>query len=57
MGDFVHRATDIEFGTAPHVFMGAFGPMSIEGMRPMSVTGSLSNAMPAEWFEIAVRAR
>lgn len=54
---FVRRATDDEFGTEPYVFMGAFTPTSIEGARPMSVTGELANAMPAEWFEIAARAR
>ena len=54
---FVRRATKDEFGTEPYVFMGAFQPTSIEGMRPMSVTGELANAMPAEWFEIASRAR
>jgi superfamily II DNA or RNA helicase/HKD family nuclease len=54
---FVRRATKDEFGTEPFVFMGAFHPTSIEGMRPMSVTGDLANAMPAEWFEIASRAR
>ncbi|MCX5650819.1 MAG: DUF3427 domain-containing protein [Planctomycetota bacterium] len=54
---FVRRATEDEFGTEPYVFMGAFMPTSIEGMRPMSVTGDLANAMPAEWFEIASRAR
>lgn len=54
---FVRRATEDEFGTEPFVFMGAFQPTSIEGMRPMSVTGDLANAMPAEWFEIASRAR
>lgn len=54
---FVRRATKDEFGTEPYVFMGAFQPTSIEGMRPMSVTGNLANAMPAEWFEIASRAR
>jgi hypothetical protein len=37
--------------------MGAYTPTSIEGARPMSVTGELANAMPAEWFEIAARAR
>jgi superfamily II DNA or RNA helicase/HKD family nuclease len=54
---FVRRATKDEFGTEPYVFMGAFHPTAIEGMRPMSVTGELANAMPAEWFEIASRAR
>jgi superfamily II DNA or RNA helicase/HKD family nuclease len=54
---FVRRATKDEFGTEPYVLMGAFQPTSIEGMRPMSVTGELANAMPAEWFEIASRAR
>jgi hypothetical protein len=54
---FVRRATDDEFGTEPYVFMGAYRPTSIEGMQPMSVTGDLANAMPAEWFEIAARAR
>jgi hypothetical protein len=53
----VHRATDDEFGTEPYVFTGAYRPTSIEGMRPMSVTGDLANAMPAEWFEVAARAR
>ena len=37
--------------------MGAFRPTKIEGMLPMSVTGDLANAMPAEWFEVAARAR
>jgi hypothetical protein len=32
-------------------------PTSIEGMQPMSVTRDLANAMPAEWFEVAARAR
>jgi len=54
---FVRRSTDDEFGTEPYVFMGAFRPTSIEGMLPMSVTGDLANAMPAEWFEVAARAR
>lgn len=54
---FVRRATDDEYGTEPYVFMGAFKPTSIEGMQPMSVTGDLANAMPAEWFEVAARAR
>jgi superfamily II DNA or RNA helicase/HKD family nuclease len=54
---FVRRSTDDEFGTEPYVFMGAFKPTSIEGMLPMSVTGDLANAMPAEWFEVAARAR
>jgi hypothetical protein len=54
---FVRRATDDEFGTEPYVFMGAYTPTAIEGARPMSVTGELANAMPAEWFEIAARAR
>ena len=54
---FVRRATDDEFGAEPYVFMGAFKPTSIEGMQPMSVTGDLANAMPAEWFEVAARAR
>jgi hypothetical protein len=54
---FVRRSTDDEFGTEPYVFMGAFTPTSIEGMRPMSVTGDLANAMPAEWFDVAARAR
>jgi hypothetical protein len=51
------RVTKDEFGTEPHAFMGAFKPTSIEGARPMSVTGDLANAMPAEWFEVASRAR
>lgn len=54
---FVRKSTDDEFGTEPYVFMGAFRPTSIEGMQPMSVTGDLANAMPAEWFEVAARAR
>ena len=54
---FVRRSTDDEFGTEPYVFMGAFKPTSIEGMQPMSVTGDLANPMPAEWFEVAARAR
>ena len=54
---FVRRATEDEFGTEPYAFMGAFKPTSIEGARPMSVTGDLANAMPAEWFEVASRAR
>lgn len=54
---FVRRSTKDEFGTEPYVFMGTFRPTSIEGARPMSVTGELANAMPAEWFEIASRAR
>jgi hypothetical protein len=54
---FVRRATDGEFGTEPYAFMGAFRPTSIEGAYPMSVTGELANAMPAEWFELAARAR
>lgn len=54
---FVRRATDDEFGTEPYVFMGAYKPTSIEGMQPMSLTGDLANAMPAEWFEVAARAR
>jgi len=54
---FVRRSTDDEFGTEPYVFMGAFKPTFIEGMQPMSVTGDLANAMPAEWFEVAARAR
>lgn len=37
--------------------MGSFLPTQIEGMRPMSITGDLANAMPAAWFEIAARAR
>ena len=53
---FVRRATEDEFGTEPYAFMGAFKPTSIEGARPMSVTGDLANAMPAEWFEVASRA-
>ena len=54
---FVRRAPDDEFGTEPYMFMGAFRPTSIEGMRPMSVTGDLANAMPPEWFDVAARAR
>ena len=54
---FVRRGTDDEFGTEPYVFMGAFRPRTIEGARPMSVTGDLANAMPAAWFEVAARAR
>jgi hypothetical protein len=54
---FVRRATDDEYGTEPYAFMGAFKPTSIEGVQPMSVTGELANPMPAEWFEIAARAR
>jgi len=54
---FVRRSTKDDFGTEPYVFMGAFTPTTIEGMRPMSVTGNLANAMPAEWFEVAARAR
>ena len=54
---FVRRSTDDEFGTEPYVFLGAFTPTLIEGARPMSVTGDLANAMPAEWFEVAARAR
>jgi hypothetical protein len=37
--------------------MGAFTPISIEGMPPMSMTGDLANAMRADWFEVAERAR
>jgi len=44
-------------GTTPYVFLGAFLPREIRGDRPMSVTGDLANAMPAEWFEVAARAR
>jgi len=54
---FVRRSTKDDFGTEPYVFMGAFTPTSIEGARPMSVTGNLANAMPPEWFEVAARAR
>jgi hypothetical protein len=54
---FVRRSTTDDFGTEPYVFLGAFTPTSIEGARPMSVTGDLANAMPAEWFEVAARAR
>jgi superfamily II DNA or RNA helicase/HKD family nuclease len=54
---FVRHKTTDAFGAEPYMFMGAFTPASIEGMRPMSVTGSLANAMPAEWFEVAARAR
>jgi hypothetical protein len=54
---FVRRSKTDDFGTEPYVFMGAFTPTTIEGMRPMSVTGNLANAMPAEWFEVAARAR
>jgi hypothetical protein len=51
-----HRQND-EFGTAPYVFMGAFRPISISGSRPLSVVGELPNPLPAEWYEIASRAR
>ena len=55
---FVRRAQKDEFKkAAPFVFMGSFLPTQIEGMRPMSITGDLANAMPAVWFEIAARAR
>ena len=54
---FVRRARKDDFGTEPYAFMGAFRPTKIEGMLPMSVTGDLANAMPAEWFEVAARAR
>jgi superfamily II DNA or RNA helicase/HKD family nuclease len=54
---FIRRSKKDDFGTEPYVFMGAFTPTTIEGMRPMSVTGNLANAMPAEWFEVAARAR
>ena len=54
---FVRRARTDDFGTEPYAFMGAFRPTKIEGMLPMSVTGDLANAMPAEWFEVAARAR
>ena len=56
IGRSLRRATEDEFGTEPYAFMGAFKPTSIEGARPMSVTGDLANAMPAEWFEVASRA-
>ena len=54
---FVRRARKDEFGTEPFAFMGAFTPTKIEGMQPMSITGNLANPMPAEWYEIAARAR
>ncbi len=54
---FVRRMTKDDFGTEPYVFMGAFRPTSVEGEKPMSVTGDLADAMPAEWYEIAARAR
>ena len=54
---FVRRATNDEFGAEPFIFLGAFRPTQIEGMRPMSVTGDLANAMPAAWFELGARAR
>ena len=54
---FVRRKTKDSFGTEPYVFMGAFRPTKIEGMRPMSVTGTLANAMPAAWFELGAQAR
>ena len=54
---FVRRATNDEFGAEPFIFLGAFRPTHIEGMRPMSVTGDLANAMPAAWFELGARAR
>ena len=54
---FVRRARKDEFGAEPFAFMGAFTPTKIEGMQPMSITGNLANPMPAEWYEIAARAR
>ena len=54
---FVRRARKDEFGAEPFAFMGAFTPTKIEGMQPMSITGNLANPMPAEWYDIAARAR
>ncbi len=54
---FLRRSTKDAYGSEPFVFMGAFAPTSIEGARPMSVTGTLADALPPQWFEIAARAR
>ncbi len=54
---FLRRSTEDAYGSEPFVFMGAFAPTSIEGAKPMSVTGTLADALPPQWFEIAARAR
>jgi hypothetical protein len=54
---FLRKAREDEYGTEPFVFMGGFRPTRIEGSQPMSITGTLDTPMPAEWFEIASRAR
>ena len=52
-----HRKKDGSLGTQSYTFMGAFRPTKIEGMHPMSVTGTLANAMPPKLFELGARAR
>jgi superfamily II DNA or RNA helicase/HKD family nuclease len=54
---FLRMAREDQYGTEPFVFMGGFRPTRIEGSQPMSITGTLDTPMPAEWFEIASRAR
>ena len=54
---FLRRSTEDAYGSEPFVFMGAFAPTSIGGAKPMSVTGTLADALPPQWFEIAARAR
>lgn len=54
---FLRRAGDDQFGAEPFAFMGAFTPETIEGARPMSVTGSLEHPLPPEWYDFASRAR
>ena len=55
---FSYGILSVEIDNAgPDIFLGAFRPTQIEGMRPVSVTGDLANAMPAAWFELGARAR
>ncbi len=54
---FVRPKRNDTIGTQSYTFMGAFHPTKIEGMQPMSVTGTLANAMPPALFELAAKAR
>ena len=54
---FLREAPEDALGTQPFAFMGGFTPTEIEGANPVSVIGRLDHSLPANWFDIASRAR
>lgn len=50
---FVRESRQVEFGTAPYLFLGPASYVSHQGERPIAITWQLDHAMPTDFYNAA----